>query len=472
MAWTVSRIAPSHPSASATAFNLNNQTQAAAGSWSTAAFNSLARSSENMDQEFRYYMHDGPDAISFELAGHLSDRAARELEQARRTASSTARGRSLIVDLSYVTGVDTEGRAMLRGWHADGAQLVAKVPLARMILESITRQSAAPIVETARRQTWRPVLVASFLAIMSLFAPTPSHAAELSPETVQVWARYLKAVDARNQTHLAGGKPFLSVDAVPGQAARLKGGEIAVSRGEPTVPIKVPSGLIHDWTGAIFIPGVTLLDVLHVVRDYQQYKDIYRPNVVDSKAADTGGWQDRFSVVLMNKSLLAKAALDTDYRSSYTRVDDRRWYSVSETTRVREIAEFGSPSQRTLPEDQGTGLIWRLYSIARFEEREGGVYVEMEALALSRDIPSGLRWLVEPIVRRISRSSLATSLQQTEDAVLSGTTRERRFVNQPPCLRGANCSDLTRLSAVCTAKAKLLIDSCSPVARLEMFRLP
>jgi ABC-type transporter Mla MlaB component len=137
-----------------------------------------------MNKKFRYYMHDGPDAISFELAGHLSDGAARELEQARRTASSTAGGRSLIVDLSYVTGVDTEGRAMLRGWYGDGVQLVAKVPLAKAILASITRQSPAMIAETARSQTWRPVLVASFFAMVSLFAPARTLAAGLSPEAV------------------------------------------------------------------------------------------------------------------------------------------------------------------------------------------------------------------------------------------------------------------------------------------------
>jgi hypothetical protein len=268
-------------------------------------------------------------------------------------------------------------------------------------------------------------VLASLFATMSLLAPTRTLAADLSPETVQVWERYVKAADDRNQMHLAGGRPFLSLDAIPGEAARLKGGEIAVSPAGPSVPIKVPSGLIHDWTGAIFIPGVTLSDVLHVVRDYEQYIEIYHPNVVASKSTDAGERQDRFSLLLMNKSLFAKAAINTDYRSSYTRVDDQRWYSISETTRVQEIAGFGSPSQRILPEGQGTGLIWRLCSIARFEERDGGVYVEVEVLALSRDIPAALRWFVEPIVRRISRSSLTTSLQQTANATLFGVDVNR-----------------------------------------------
>jgi hypothetical protein len=51
--------------------------------------------------------------------------------------------RSLIVDLSYITGVDNEGRAMLHGWYAGGAQLIATRPAARKIVESITRQDTA-----------------------------------------------------------------------------------------------------------------------------------------------------------------------------------------------------------------------------------------------------------------------------------------------------------------------------------------
>jgi hypothetical protein len=116
---------------------------------------------------------------------------------------------------------------------------------------------------------------------------------------------------------------------------------------------------------------------------------------------------------LANKSVVAKTALDTDCEVSYVRVDDRHWYSTSNTTHIRELDKYGSPEQRTLPEDEGSGLIWRLSSITRFEERDGGVYVELEALALSRDIPAAFRLFVTPIVRRVSKDSLATSLHQT-----------------------------------------------------------
>lgn len=98
-------------------------------------------------------------------------------------------------------------------------------------------------------------------------------------------------------------------------------------------------------------------------------------------------------------------------------MDEHRWYGYSTTTHIREVAKFGTPEQHTLPEDEGTVLIWRLASITRLEERDGGVYAELEAIALSRDIPAALRLFVGPIVRRVSRDSLATSLHQTKVAI-------------------------------------------------------
>jgi hypothetical protein len=83
------------------------------------------------------------------------------------------------------------------------------------------------------------------------------------------------------------------------------------------------------------------------------------------------------------------------------------------------VDNYGQPDQRKLSPDEGSGYIWRLYSLSRFEERDGGVYVELEAIALSRDIPGSLHWLVNPIVRRVSKGSLEVSLVKTQQAVRS-----------------------------------------------------
>jgi hypothetical protein len=84
---------------------------------------------------------------------------------------------------------------------------------------------------------------------------------------------------------------------------------------------------------------------------------------------------------------------------------------------VQEIHNYGHPNETKLPPSEGTGYLWQIYSVARFEERDGGVYMELEAIALSRDIPAAIRWIVDPIVRRISKNALLTSLRQTAEAV-------------------------------------------------------
>lgn len=252
--------------------------------------------------------------------------------------------------------------------------------------------------------------------IISLSAPNAG-AATLKPETVEAWEDYLRTADARIRGRISPGAPFLWVDEIPSRASRVRNGRIVVSPAGPHIPMKISSGLIHDWIGAAFIPNATIRDVLPVLRDYGRYKEFYRPNVVDSRSVAKGESEDRFSMVLMNKVLFSRTALDSDYHASYSRLDDKRMYSVSQTTRIQEIAGYGTAARRTLPENEGTGLIWRLYSVIRFEERDGGLYVEVEAIALSRDIPAAVRFVAEPIVRRVSRDSLTTALRQTEDAV-------------------------------------------------------
>jgi hypothetical protein len=94
-----------------------------------------------------YYMHDGPAAFSFELAGILAADYVARLEQAWRTASSAIGSRSFVVDLTFVTRVDEAGAELLRTWHRNGAKLVANTSGARLLAESII---GAPLPAPAR----------------------------------------------------------------------------------------------------------------------------------------------------------------------------------------------------------------------------------------------------------------------------------------------------------------------------------
>jgi len=259
----------------------------------------------------------------------------------------------------------------------------------------------------------------SLIPLIAVLLPVTGKAASLEPGTLKAWEEYIDSAKVRMEQRLSPANGFLWVDEEPARLARVQAGEIIVLPVGPQNPKRVPSGLIHDWVGATFIAGATLNDVLQVVRDYGQYKDLYQPSVVDSKAIDTGETKDRFSMLLIHKATFLKTAFDGDYESSYVHVDDRRVYSVSRTTRIQEVDEYGTAAQHTLQQDEGRGIIWRLFSITRFAERDGGVYLELEAIGLSRTIPASVRFLAEPIVRRVSRSSLSTSLQQTGNAVRS-----------------------------------------------------
>ena len=100
-------------------------------------------------------------------------------------------------------------------------------------------------------------------------------------------------------------------------------------------------------------------------------------------------------------------------------LDPNRGYSVADAVEIREIEGYGHRDERLLPPNIGSGFIWRIRSITRYEERDGGVYLELEAMALTRDIPASLAWMVKPVVNHLSINSLVATLRQTSDAVAS-----------------------------------------------------
>jgi len=383
-------------------------------------------------QTLQYYMHDGPSAFRFELAGNLNNEAARDLDQAWRTASSMIGDRALVVDMTFVTGAEGDGRSLLSRWYAGGAQLIARSKASRALAEAIV---GGPLPEFASAgnpgavRTWRPFHTsfgALTLRIASMLLPVRAHAANLKAETVAAWDEYVQSVSVTLQDRVRPGGTFLWTYEEPERIAKVHGGEIVVAPAPGPSPRKVPGGLIHHWIAAAFLPNVKLDDILEVTEDYDRYQEFYRPSVIASKTVAREDSNDYFSMQLMNKAFFLKTMLDADYQSTNVRLDDRRFYNVSRSTRVQEIQDYGQPSQHRLPEGQGGGYIWKLFSIGRLAQRDGGVYIELEAIALSRDIPAALRFIVDPIVRSVSRSALLTSLTQTEGAVCGRSANDAR----------------------------------------------
>ena len=239
---------------------------------------------------------------------------------------------------------------------------------------------------------------------------------QLKPRTLEAFDAYIRDAEAAMQPALRGERPFLWSDTRSDITQKIAKGGIVAEFWSGTGPGEVPNGLIHDWIGAVFAPEATVEAVLSCVQDYDNHQNIYKPEVVDSKLISHEGNDFKIFMRLLKKKIIT-VVLDTDHDVHYQRVDNKRWFCRSYTTRVAEVEDPGTPKEKVQPPDTGYGFLWRLYSYWRFAERDGGAYIECRAVSLTRDIPIGLGWIIKPIIRELPRESLINTLQATRDAV-------------------------------------------------------
>jgi hypothetical protein len=247
----------------------------------------------------------------------------------------------------------------------------------------------------------------------------PANIVQLKPRTLQAFDTYIRDAEAAMEPTLRGERSFLWSDTNSEIAQQISKGEIHAQFWSGREPLEIPNGLIHDWIGAVLISRATVEGTLALVQDYDHHKNIYKPEVMDSKLISHDGNDFQIFLRLLKKKIIT-VVLDTDHDVHYLAVDSKRWFCRSHTTRIAEVEDPGTPKEKVLPPDTGYGFLWRLYSYWRFLERDGGVYVECRAVSLSRDIPLGLGWIIEPIIRKLPRESLINTLKATRDALSVG----------------------------------------------------
>ena len=184
----------------------------------------------------------------------------------------------------------------------------------------------------------------------------------------------------------------------------------------------MPDGLIHDWIGSTRILGTTVEQTLALIQNYDNHKNIYRPEVIDSKLISHRGNDFKIYLRLLKKKILT-VVLDTDHDVHYSCLDSTRWCCRSYTTRISEVEDAGKPNERVLAPDTGYGFLWRLYSYWRFHERDGAVYLECRAISLTRDVPKGLGWIIEPIIRKLPRETLVNTIESTRRGLVGDLVR-------------------------------------------------
>ena len=220
--------------------------------------------------------------------------------------------------------------------------------------------------------------------------------AEMSAEAAAAFDRYAASVE--RSPHPA---PSAEV------RARLRGGDIEIESRAPKQP---RSAMLHDWTGEVFLPGATLAKTVALFQDYAAYKNVYQPEVLDSRLLDRSG--DVFHVALrLLKKKVITVVLDSEYEARYAADGPSRMQIHARSTSIREVENYGQSGESALPPGKDHGFLWRLNSYWRLEEADGGVYAACRAVSLTRDIPSGFSWIVAPIVRDLPRQSLRTTLE-------------------------------------------------------------
>jgi hypothetical protein len=239
---------------------------------------------------------------------------------------------------------------------------------------------------------------------------------ELKPETTASYNEYIDAVSAQQVVRDRDSKNYLWIDGDSSRQQAVRQGEIVTER---VKVVPVADGMIQHWIAGVFLPGATLDRVEQVDQDYANYAKIYAPDVSRVKVLSHSG--DHFVIAYrITKTKVLTAVLDTVHAVDYQRLGPTRLSVRSHSQSVRQVENANKPDETDLPEGAGTGFLWDMDSFWRMEQRDGGVYMECEAITLSRGVPFGMGGLINPILQSFAEESLKKTIAAKKQAIAQG----------------------------------------------------
>ena len=151
----------------------------------------------------------------------------------------------------------------------------------------------------------------------------------------------------------------------------------------------VPSARVHHWRGVIFVPGVTLDDLLAELR--RNAPPAGQEDVLASRVLERG--PDRMKVYLrLQRRKIVTVVYDTEHVVTFNTYGPARASTVSVATKIAELENPGTPDERERPQGEDRGFLWKLNAYWRYEQVAGGVIAECES--------------IEPEPRRACRGAL------------------------------------------------------------------
>ena len=236
--------------------------------------------------------------------------------------------------------------------------------------------------------------------------------AQPSPEAVSVFRQYAACVEARLFRQRESPAAFLVTD--PREEVRLRRGELIAEQLSPTAQ---PAGaLLHHWRGTAFVPGAKAAQFERMLRDFRAYPHVFAPQVVEARAQPLGSDAMQATVRVRQRHVMT-VVMDASYDVTFGELDAREGFSTSRSTRIYEIDAAGTDRERALTPAEEHGFLWRLNTYWTYQQRDGGLYVQLESVSLSRSIPAGLGWALRPYVTSVPRESLEFTLRSAMNAM-------------------------------------------------------
>lgn len=266
-----------------------------------------------------------------------------------------------------------------------------------------------------------PSALFTLCGLLTFIAPA-CIAEQPSPAAVSTFNSYVASIESRlahqhQSPENQSPDHFLAfASRGPQLGSRLRHGDLIIEQLAPPAAAALPGALLHDWRGTAFIPGAKADDFDQLMRDFPAYPQHFSPQVLQTKILTRNG--DEFRVLMrVRQRHVLTVVLDTTYDVTFGQLDPERGYTISRSTQISEIDSPGTAAEHALTPAQNHGYLWRLNTYWSYEQRDGGLYIQIESVSITRSIPTGLAWAVAPYIESIPRDSLEFTLRSTCNAL-------------------------------------------------------
>jgi hypothetical protein len=270
--------------------------------------------------------------------------------------------------------------------------------------------------------SWRMAIrTRTVLASLLFLSTCGAGPCEAPAAATAAFSAYVSKVEVRLAEQHRSPNGFLaSVESGSQTSLRLRRGEFIIEQLTPASEADLPGALLHHWRGTAFVRGAPVGDFERLTKDFNGYPQRFSPQVVRASvlSPQDGRIPDHFTASMrVRQRHMITVVMDTTYDIRYGRLDVQHGFSSSRSTRISEIASPGTAKEHALSDGEEHGFLWQQNIYWSYEARDGGLYMQIESISLTRAIPTGLGWVVRPYVESVPHESLEFTLRAACNAL-------------------------------------------------------